>query len=106
MPLSVCGMGQKSETAMQRIYLAGEKYATILCLAACLATDTPAATAWCRHSVGLCRWQCIDKTMAVHFAAHLAWRNGKKWLKNMLIKLPTVSIALSLKLFEVCIKCT
>lgn len=78
MRLSVCGMGQKSETAMQRIYLAGENYATILCLAACLATDTPAATAWCRHSVGLCRWQCIDKTMAVHFAAHLAWRNGKK----------------------------
>lgn len=25
---------------MQRIYLAAEKYATILCLAACLATDT------------------------------------------------------------------
>lgn len=102
--------GANSETGMQRIYLAAEKYATILSLAACLATDshthTAKVTAWCRHLVGLCRWQCIDKTMAVHYAAHLAWRSSKKLLKNRLIKLQTVSIALKLKLFEVYIKCT
>lgn len=36
----MCLSPAKSEKGMQRIYLAAEKYATILCLAACLATDT------------------------------------------------------------------
>lgn len=70
----MCQSPAKSEKGMQRIYLAAEKYATILCLAACLATDSLTHTH--THKVaqpgGLCRWQCIDKTMAVHYAAHLA----------------------------------
>lgn len=57
------------------------------------------------------RSDCVDGNALIRLwqsILQLTWlgATAKKWLKNMLIKLPTVSIALSLKLFEVDIKCT